>query len=332
MELLFLFIYTLFAIKKWRYSVIVWLPLHLMFDVVYIRYAPPALSMNTAVSLMLTVVYFVKQKEIDYKSVHNHFVFRKVFLLYLFSYLLSLVFSILPLGAGVTSTIKYFVENFLLLFLFQKALKDRQDIFLFVKMYCIVFIPITILAIVEIATMINPYQEYLYYKFGNIDLMTGKTYYIPMILRTTANTYIRHGFVRAFSFFHIPIFFGCASVLVWFYLCYAKEHYRHKIKYLLSIGVVCSFVCCFLCNSKTPMVGMLFFFLANYGINRISKPTNIIIFSFLFLGVLVYYPEFLSNMFALFDQNVAEDGGGSNAKDRIVQFNAAFNLFIERNN
>ena len=34
-------------------------------------------------------------------------------------------------------------------------------------------------------------------------------------------------------------------------------------------------------------------------------------------------------MFALFDQNVAEDGGGSNAKDRIVQFNAAFNLFIE---
>lgn len=80
-------------------------------------------------------------------------------------------------------------------------------------------------------------------------------------------------------------------------------------------------------NSKTPMAGLLFFIFAFFTLKQVVNFKTIVILFIIITIILVYAPNYLNNIIALFDSDVAEEAGGSNVAMRTRQFEVALNMF-----
>ena len=303
------------------------MPLQLLFnECVCLKYTTPAVSFVLAIDALLLLEYIFVHKK---KQLNNEpYLFRQVFIAYLISYGISMLFSIVSFSEVITGTIKYFIQNFLILFLFQKALTGIKEIRLFFKTIFVVAVLIVTLGLFEVITGNNPVLNYVFLN-APLEAVKGKMYYIPPFLSYTGELALRFDRVRAFSFFGIHIAFGCACVLLLFAYAYL---YKLKITILnsklLIIGILLFLIGIFLCNSKTPIIGLLFFALGLFSCNDIISHKPVVFFVLIVLIVLlVYFPEYLNNFYALFDSNLAEEGGGSNVNMRMRQFEIGLNLF-----
>ena len=323
---LILVLFSFFAIKDWKNTTVVWLPLQLLFnECICLRYESPSLSLVLGVDFMLFFIYLMKKGKMQ--TEHEEFFFKKVFVIYFVSYMLSMLFSIVPIGEVLTGTIKFFVQNFLILFLFQKALTGIKEVRLFVKTIFIVAILITGLGLFESVVKDNPVLDYVFLN-APLDAIKGKLYYTPPFLSVSGEMDQRFGMVRAFSFFSIHIAFGCACVMLFFFYVYLykmREDISNRL--MIIIGIMSFLIGVFLSNSKTPIVGLVFL---GFGLLSMKDVFKWQIVVFVIAGVVVmftYYPEYLNNFTALFDSSVAEEGGGSNMNMRIRQFEVGFDLF-----
>lgn len=319
-------IILLFALRKWEKTVIVWMPFQLLFnECVCLKYTSPAVSFVLAVDFLLLFIYLVKKKELRLNQ--KPFFFREVLIAYLISYSLSMIFSIVSIGDVLTGTIKYFIQNFIILYLFQKAITGFDEIRLFIKAIFIVAILIISLGLFEAMVEDNPILDYVFMN-APFDAVEGKMYYIPPFFNITGELQQRFGMVRVYSFFNIHIAFGCACVLLLFFYTYL---YKYKIipinKSYLVIGIILLLSGVFLCNSKTPIVGLLFFALGILSFKDISRGYVILFVVTALFILLTYFPDYLNNIIALFNSSVAEEGGGSNVDMRARQFEVGLNLF-----
>ena len=170
-------IILLFALRKWEKTVIVWMPFQLLFnECVCLKYTSPAVSFVLAVDFLLLFIYLVKKKELRLNQ--KPFFFREVLIAYLISYSLSMIFSIVSIGDVLTGTIKYFIQNFIILYLFQKAITGFDEIRLFIKAIFIVAILIISLGLFEAMVEDNPILDYVFMN-APFDAVEGKMYYIP---------------------------------------------------------------------------------------------------------------------------------------------------------
>lgn len=325
---LIFFIISFFAFKNWKGTMVLWLPVQLLFnECVCLKYTSPALTLVLAVDIVLLFAYYRIRHKIKLKQ--DKFFFKEVFIAYLISYLLSMLFSIVPIREVFTNTIKYFITNFLVLFLFQKALISTKEIHLFYKGTFIVTILMVGLGAYETIAGDNPVLDFVYLN-APLDAIDGKMYYIPPFLNYTGELSQRFGMARAFSFFNIHIAFGCACVLYLYYYAYMfRQKFIPNIKYFLLAGIILLLIGIFLSNSKTPIVGLIIFTLGIFSFKDVTRP-RIILFVIAFISILyIYAPNYINNVIALFDNNVAEDGGGSNTLMRIRQFEIGLNLFYQ---
>lgn len=320
-------IFSICAFWKWKETTVLWLPFQLLFnECVCLKYTSPALTLVLAIDIVLFICYSKERKS---RLWHNKFFFREVFVAYIISYLLSMLFSIVPFTEVLTNTIKYFITNFLILYLFQKALVGEKEIHLFYKGTLIVTFFIVALGIYETVAGDNPILDFVFL-MAPLDAIDGKMYYLPPFLNDTGELSQRFGMVRTYSFFNIHIAFGCACVLYLFYYTYMLK-YKYKIgkKFLLVVGIILLLIGVFLSNSKTPIVGLMFFAVGIFSLKDITRPQVLLFFIIAFIVLLTYFPNYVNNFIALFDSSVADEGGGSNTQMRVRQFEVGLKLFYK---
>lgn len=103
MVLLYWLIFAIILGFAWidcKRTIIVWMPLQLLFnDMVALKYTSPILTLSIAINFILPLIflykYILKNKRTELTN--EPFFFNKVFVLYLISYILSIIFSIAPL-------------------------------------------------------------------------------------------------------------------------------------------------------------------------------------------------------------------------------------------
>lgn len=323
------------ALFNWRRTVIAWIPFSMLFnEAVCLKYTSPAVSFGLAVDVSLLFLYYVFYRyRKSYRQIEETttYFFRPIFIAYLSSYLLSMIFSIVPLFQVFSGTIKYFIQSFVVVYLFQLALQTKEDISFFIKCLLVSFVLISLVAVFESLYRINPILSYIYVNAPSPDDLFGKMYFNPLDLDQESGD--RFGRRRVFSFFSIHIGYGCASVMWFFlilYLILNKKRYHDyfKTSYCVLLLLLCLLGIMF-SNSKTPMIGLLFFVLSVIKTSYIFKPKVFNKIIIICLLVIILFPSYLNNFIALFNQNVAEEGGGSDLSMRQRQFEVGWNLFLQ---
>lgn len=219
-----MFLYWLFfiliffcATKNWKNTVIVWMPLQLLFnDCICLKYNSPAVSLTLGVNALLLVGYYLwgnRQKNLD----RSRFVFKDIFILYLFSFMLSMMFSIVSISVVLTNTMKTFINGFIILMLFYKALHNMKDIMLFFKVSSYVVLLIVGLGLYETIMVDNPVLDYVYVN-APFESIYGKMYYVPPFAGS-GDLQRRYGLVRAYSFSLFTFLSGVLVLCFIFYLC-----------------------------------------------------------------------------------------------------------------
>ena len=322
---IFLFV-TFFAIKDWKKAVITWIPIRLLFNpCVCLKYTSPAVSLELAIAAIFVILYFTRERN---KKIYNNrkFFFKKAFIAYLISYLLSIIFSIVPFATILTNTLKYFLEGFILLYLFQKALVNEIDIKLLIKTFAFVIILITLLGLYESIFGDNPWLDYVFIN-APLDLIRGKMYYVPPFMNTTGELSTRYGMIRGYSFFNIHIAYGCTCVLIYFFFMYIlkiQKEYQVKCHYIYILMLLGGIL---MCNSKTPYLGLIFFTFCFIRLKDVISPKTFIGVIFIVGIISVYFPSYLNNFYGLFDDKLAQDGGGSSVALRTIQFQIGLQMF-----
>ncbi len=337
-----MFLYTgivililLLALINWKRTVLLWLPLSLLFNpCVCLKYNPPALTVTLAVNLILTGLYFIREKKKRNIMWNGDFLFKKSCKMYLWSYGLSIIFSIVPVMTVFMNTVQYFMNTFMIVFLFNKALNSYDDIKLFIKIAIIVFIPIIGLGLFESVTHDNPWLDFVYLNCPDAEFVEGKMYYTPPFLTPSNDVQTRFGMVRSYSFFDIHIAFGCACVIYLFLFLYFNRFGRLQSisSYYFIIIIFLCLVGVLLCNSKTPFVGLPFIIIAAIPIRYFFQGKGVLILFFFLIVVLIalsYNNSLFENFYALFDSQKMEEGGGSTAQMRVEQYKAGIDLFMQ---
>ena len=296
---------------------------------VALKYSSPAMSLNLGVALILFCIYFFRYKNKS-KICHNdRFILGTAVIVYSISYLLSFIVSIAPISGGINAVIKFFLMTFGLMYIFQKLITTKEDIRLFVKASIVVVFLIVGLAIFESIFKDNPILNYVYNNSPHDESTMGRMWYIPPSIRGTMA--MRFGMVRAYSFFGIPIEFGCACAFFFFLLMLLYKNNFFKDlnikKKILKISIILSFIGVFLANSKTAYVGIIFLL---FGLFSIKQILNIKVIFPLIIGIFVFFyffPEYILNFTSLFDENIAAEGGGSTISGREMQFAIALKMF-----
>lgn len=321
---------TIFALKDFKKTFIIWMPFQMLFNAqVALKYSSPAMSLNLGVALILFCIYFLKYKNKS-KICHNdRFILGTAVIVYSISYLLSFIVSIAPISGGINAAIKFFLMTFGLMYIFQKLITTKEDIRLFVRVCIVVVFLIVGLAIFESIFKDNPILNYVYNNSPHDESTMGRMWYIPPSIRGAMA--MRFGMVRAYSFFGIPIEFGCACAFFFFLLMllYKNNFFKdlNVKKKILKISIILSFIGVFLANSKTAYVGIIFLL---FGLFSIKQILNIKVIFPLIIGIFIFFyffPEYILNFTSLFDENIAAEGGGSTISGREMQFAIALKMF-----
>ena len=318
---------ALCACADFKKTVIIWMACRLLFNAqVALRYAAPAMSLDFGVAILLILLYFVRGN--GNGLARDKFYLKPILIATLLSYFFSTIFSIYFVGEGYRVLIKLIVSNFAIIYVFQKVLNNIDDVRLFVMALVIVAIIISVLGIYESTIHDNPYLDYIYFNSPQ-EGTEGRMYYIPPSIR--GNLTIRYGMVRAYSTFGIHISFGCAcAFLLGFFLIIIQKRWLKVNKWLMTITIVILITGCVTSNSKTAYLGMMTMLLLLVRPRTLLNIKTILIILSIVIAVIIayeYVPGYFNNILSLFDEDMAEEGGGSTIATRQRQLDMAMEFF-----
>lgn len=322
------------ALYDWKKTVLAWMSLCLLFNpVVCLRYQSPNLQLGFAVNSILFIIYMYNKQKI--KNIYKgKYIFKGIFIAYLLSYSISSLFSVVPLLTVITHSLQFFMNSFVAVFLFHKALNDNDDIKFFLKINGFVVFFIFVLGLYEFVFKDNPWLDYVYMSCDDKELIFQKSSYKPSFLNASGELRSRYGMIRAYSFFEHPIRYGCAcamyiSLYVWLYnknkTIFSRNYHNLMMIILLLTGVV-------FCNSKTPFVGIPFFFLAAMPLNFFYSRKSIPFFFGLSLfGVIAlsFSENIFDNFLALVNSDKMTEGGESTPELRLQQYAAGLSFWLQ---
>ena len=318
------------AIKNFKRTIIAWGPLSLLFNPqVCVTYAP-AIALTVAVNISLVGLYIVFQRKAhDNKRFNNEKFLLKSFMAFmLVSILISSLFSVVPFTASFKVLIKSTIMEFGMIYIFFRCVSTYDDIRLYIKTCIFVSLIIIINGLIENFTSINPVGDFIYYTSPHTDDMFGRSFYVPGMEK------LRYGLKRCYSVFNLHITFGITCTILFFilfiYYRIKRPIFKQKTKaknYLIIICLCLLPIGVILSNSKTPMLGFMILLLAFY---RLSQLFNFKLMFPLIIGcvlIVIYVPDYINNFLSLFDDDLAEEGGGSTVALREDQLSYIVKLF-----
>ena len=320
------------ALFDFKRTVLIWMPVQFLFNSqIAVRYASPGMALNIAVDFGLLAIFWLKLRghEREFHLNEEPFLFTPLLVLSILSFLFTTIWAIVPLSAGVVATVKYFLITFSTIYIYQKVLNDEQDIRLCVRTCAVVIALMTLLGLYESIMKDNPWLDVVYMLSPHDETTRGRMWYVPPFISASGTVQMRFGLVRAYSFRGIHIDFGNLCVMfsyLAFTLLKNRWHFGISKTWWIILGMLlCSGV--FLANSKAGMVGFVFLLLAFAKMEHVMRPIVIIPVALLVVVLLVYVPELLDNYVSLFDEKVAEEGGGSSVALRKMQWQVVKRLF-----
>ena len=309
---------ALLALYDWKKTVIGWIPFSMLFnDAVRLKFDKPAITLELAVDLTLLLLFYLSRQ----KKSREEYIFKWAFIAYLISYALSFIYASVPYGTAINGTIKYFITTFIVIYLFHCALQTRKDILFFFKCLKMSLVIIIIYAMIEVILRTNPVLNYIYYTSPSPSLIAHSFYYNP------SHSSIRFGMVRCYSLFAIHINFGCACAMWLFLLLFINKYVKILRTSFTPIVIFLCIIGVFLSNSKTPVIGLLFFTFSILNPSTLLNAKIIVPFILMFAAVAIIMPGSINNLLALFDEDIAESGGGSNIEMRTMQYEIGLGLF-----
>ena len=320
---------SLCAIFHFKRTVLVWMMARVLFNAqIAVRYNSPGMSLVIAVDMTLILLYLLGRNKYKKSGLlrYGKFPLKGAFAITLVSFVLSSLFAIVPINVGLVATLKYFVSNFGILYVFFRCLDTKADIVIYVKTAHIIAVLITSLGLYEIIFKDNPWLDFVYLNSPQNETTRGRMFYVPPFVGEGLQ--MRLGMVRAYSFMGIHIAFGTVCVYL-LYLFATLKYWKllgingrllNVLILLLLSGVVAS-------NSKTPILGVLMLLFAFYSIKQLFQPKVILPLLLVFAIIIVYVPSITMSFMSLFDSDLAEEAGGSTVAGRQKQFDVALRLF-----
>lgn len=321
------------AYKDLKKTIIIWTPLSLLFNAqVSVLYHPQAISLTVAVNLSLVLSYIFFRRNNTKRYNRENFPLTIYMILTIGSYLISSLFSVIPFSFSFNNIVKTIVQNFGIIYLFFKCIKNNSDIRLFLKTSAIVAILICFDGLIENITHINIVGDFIYETSPHDISLRGRSYYIPYYI--THSSVTRFGLSRCFSFFSIHIAFGVACVCLFFlfgvvlrnkWLVFENKNTKYNMNFirtclfLLIIGIICS-------NSKTPILGFAIILFSFFTFRQFLD-FKLIIPAIVILSLLIIYTRFFDNFISLTDSQLAEEEGGSTVATRADQLKYILKLF-----
>lgn len=317
------------AFFNFKKTVLFWMMLRLLLNnQIAVRYDSPGMSLAIAIDVTLILIYFFN-KIINRQTINlrvDKFPILGALGLTLVSFMLSSLFSIVPLNLGFVATLKYFISNYGIIFVFFKCLNTKEDVYLYIKMGFIVSIIVTCLGLYESIFKNNPWLDFVYFNSPHNESTSGRMYYVP--LSAGGHLQIRLGMLRAYSTFGIHIAFGTACLfLMYLFMTMSKYRFLYISKIRLYIVILLLLAGVLASNSKTPLVGVLVLLFAFYRLNEILNIKVITPVVILFIIIFIYFPNIIMNFMTLFDSDMAVEAGGSTVDGRLQQFEIALKLF-----
>lgn len=334
--LFFLAFFIALAFWNFRKAVMIWVPCSLLFNpMVCVIYFPRALPLTLTVNAIYVAIFIVKSLRFSGNYNTDKFHLKKYMIAMAISVILSTMFARIPFTASLNNIIKSYVIGWGMVYVFFKCIYSQKDTSVFLKSCIIVALIITINGLVEFITYINPIGDFIYWGSPKTEGLEDRSFYIPYIV--TGHVRQRWGMPRCYSCFNLHITFGAMCALMFFVLfTYVKNHWlivqgkitsfwNNKwaskiVSVLLIVGVICS-------NSKTPIVGFIIVLLAFYNIRSFFKIKTIIPLILVLTIMMAYVPNFFNNIFSLFDDDLAEEDGGSTLATRKEQLGFIMKLF-----
>lgn len=320
---------SLSALFNFKKTILIWMTIRLLLNPqIAVRYNSPGMSTVIAVDMTLILIYFFKYRTIKGKIGlrQTKFPLTGAFWVTLVSFLLSSIFAIVPLSSGLVATLKYFVSNFGIIFIFFKCLNTEDDVYLYIRTAFCVAIIITCLGLFEAILKDNPWLDFVYFNSPHDESTIGRLFYIPPSI--SGSLEMRLGMVRAYSTFGIHIAFGTACVfLLYLFMTISKYKFKLFANYKLNAVIILLIAGVLASNSKTPLVGILIMIFAFYNINQIFHPKIILPLVAAFVIVCIFFPHIIENFMTLFDSEKAEEAGGSTVEGRQTQFRIALDMF-----
>lgn len=319
---------ALFDFKK---TIIIWTPLSFLFNTqVCVLYGSSSVPLTVGAQFMFIFIYFLRKPILCTQN--DRFYMNIYFSIMLFSVFLSSIFSVIPFLESIKVLTKSYILSFAYVFFFFKCMNSKEDVILMGQICIVVAVLITIDGIVEFFTHVNFAGDFIY-KYSPQDDNYGRSFYVPYYVNNFFNQ--RFGLTRSYSFFGIHISFGVACLFLLQFLSILNLNSERLFKtknrwlsnnlllitiYLLLVGIICS-------NSKTPLLGLLIFLPCLFRIDQIVNLRTIALLIITCFFLYEYAPNYFNNFFSLFDEELAEEGGGSTLQLREIQYGIIKKLF-----
>lgn len=323
---LFVSVSALFHFKK---TVLIWMMARMLLNSqIAVRYNSPGMSAVIAVDITLILIYFFKYRTRKSQTGlrFERFPLTGAFWITLASFLLSSLFAIVPLSSGLVATLKYFISNFGIIFVFLKCLNTEEDVFLYIRTGFVVGIMIAVLGIYQTVMKDNPWLDFVYLNSPIDETTLGRMWYTPPFV--SGGLTERMGMVRSDSFFGITIEFG-ATCIYMLYLFMTIKKYKFNVYkgFWLNAVIILILLGAIMSNSKTPIVGFVVLLFAFYGVRQMLNPKIILPLIIFFIIIIVYFPAISMSFMSLFDPKLAEEAGGSSVSMRQSQADVVLRLF-----
>lgn len=323
------------ALKNFKRTIIVWVPLSLLFNSqVCVLYKGTPVALTVAANLTLVAIFFiVKRREVLEKSFQENFDLKLFMAFSFFSVVFSSLMSVIPIANSFNKIVKSLLMDYGMIYIFYRCLNSYEDIRLYVKTIIIVCLLITVNGLFESFLHLNFAGDFIYYNSPHYESLMGRSFYVPYSISGVFSS--RFGLTRCYSFFGLHIHFGIACSMIFFLLfnvyknkwvIFNDDSFNRKLNYiavaLAVIGVVLS-------NSKTPMLGTLILLFAYYNVKEIVNVKTLSFGVVLVILVIYFIPDYLNNFLSLTDEELAEEGGGSTVALRQQQFQSIYKLFAQ---
>ncbi len=328
----FFLAYVAYAFYDIRKAIILWPPVHLLVNQAEVLWTfSPMLAIREAVSISLLIIFICKggfNNKIEGLNKEPFFL-KSVCVLYLLSYGLSTLFSQYNDMQSLFFSFKFFLDSFIIVFLFHKCFSTREDLNLFTYGCIWVTIIIVSLGISEFILGRNIWQDYVF-RVNRIPLeqFFGRTWYIPPEATVAGEFRGRFGLARCFSTFGIHLGFGSACALMLFFVgSLWKFGYNAINKRLLTLTLVLLIVGTFLSNSKGPMLLMVVLLFMIFKASDLFRPRIVVACVTGLVVLFTYFPGYVNSFMSIIDEDLAEEGKGSSVELREKQLGVAMNLF-----
>lgn len=211
-----------------------------------VRFEPPALTVSFMVNLVLTMFFFLHRKRYPLKD--NPL--KTCIVLFILMKLISFMSS----GNMISSAPAFLVTLCQIppIIMLYHEVKSNEDINWIVKSIVVVFLILSVYAVIEYFLQINPIFTYLVITVPQ-DILYGKIFYYGMNI--TGDFATRFGSVRCSSLMPIHITLGTVSVLFFALMMFFRDRLLSLMKEgIWWVFIVLSVFCLFITGSRAPYV------------------------------------------------------------------------------